>query len=187
MNPLQALMQLLGGSGGGAPGMPGAAPGGAGAGGGQNLAQILPMLLNLISSMGAGSYGQKQIGQMNNIYGQQQQAANLAMNPTALGNRAANAAAPINKELAYSTTKAADAATAGNGVAQSPGAVASGRAAALAPYAQQNLEMGQSDAQFGFPYQFARTPNDYTSLLKELNQYGQNSTYSLPGGIGGTP
>ena len=47
--------------------------------------------------------------------------------------------------------------------------------------------MGQSDAQFGFPYQFARTPNDYTSLLKELNQYGQNSTYSLPGGIGGTP
>lgn len=179
MNPLQALMQLLGGAGGGTPG----AAGGAASGGGQSLAQILPMLLNLLSSLGAGSYGQKQLGQMNNIYGTQQNAANLAMNPAALARRTVAATLPINKELAYSVTQAADAATAGKGMSQSPGAVASGEAAALAPYAQQNLQMGQADAQFGFPYAFARTPMDYTSLLNQLNQYGQNSTYSLPQGV----
>jgi hypothetical protein len=161
----------------------GAAGGAAGGGGQPNLSQILPQILNMISSMGAGSYGQEQLGNMSNLFNQQQKAAQLALNPAALAKRTLAYTQPINKQLAYSVTQAADAATAGRGMAQAPGAVASGEAAALAPYAQQNLQMGQQAAEFGFPYQFAGQSPDYLSILKQLNEYGQGSTYSLPQGM----
>ena len=166
--------------------MPGASGGGTpGAGGGipANIMQLLPAILNVLSTLGAGSYGQKQLGQMNQIFNSQQNAEGVAMNPAALARRTAMATLPINQQLAYSVTKAADAGTAGRGMAQSPGAVASGEASALAPYAEQNLQMGAQDAQFGFPYAFARQPEDFLGLLNQLNQYGRNSTYSLPQGV----
>jgi hypothetical protein len=47
--------------------------------------------------------------------------------------------------------------------------------------------MGQQDAQFGFPYQFATQAPDYLSILRQLQQYGSAGSFSLPTGAPGAP
>lgn len=183
MDPLQMLMQLLGVTGGTA--APTASPS-QGSGLGSTISAVSPILqkiLSLLSATGAGIYGQDELENLRRTFAQQQQAAQLALNPGALAKRTVMATLPLDKKLAYTVTQAADAATAGRGMSQSPGAVASAEASALAPYAQQNLLLGHQDAQFGFPYQYATQNPDYLSVLNQLNQYGRNSTYSLPGNI----
>lgn len=183
MDWMQLLMSL-------APmlGQLGSSAGGA-QGGQQNiLAQLGPLLQKLmagLSASGAGQYGTQELQNLQQLFQQQQNAARIGMNPAALARRTVAGTVPINKALAYNTEQAADAATAGNGMAQSPGAVAAGRTAALAPYEEQNLQMGQQNAQFGFPYQFATQSPDYLSVLSQLQQYGSNAAFSLPSGAPG--
>lgn len=177
----------------GVPSAPGS-PGGAGTPGSPGLLSTLvssglnlQQILQIISALGGANLGTDEINQLKQLYAQQQRAASIAMNPAALARRAARATLPLNKELAYTVTNAADAATANRGMAQAPGAVASGEAAALAPYAQQNLRMGANFAEFGLPTGGFGTPNvpDYMSVLAELNNFGRGTgggAYSLPAG-----
>lgn len=174
-----------------APGQPGMAgtPGlaglltGSGTAGGGAPGGNLAMIMQLLTALGGGYYGSKQLSDLQTLFEQQQSAAQKAMNPVFLARRAAKATAPLNAELAYVVNQAADLGSAGRGMAQSPGAVASARAQALAPYAQKNLELGTQLATFGFPYQYATQAPDYTSVLNELNQMGRNTTFSLPSGV----
>lgn len=187
MDWMQLLAQLAAGLGGnpgatGGPGVPGSTPGQTI---GSNVSPILQRVMALISSYGAGQYGTQELQNLQQLFQQQQRAAGIAFNPAAMAARTVAGTVPINKELAYTVGQAADANTASNGMFQSPGAVASGRAAALAPYAEQNLQMGQQNAQVGLPYQFATQSPDFLSVLKELQQYGSGSTFSLPAGAPG--
>src|ERR1019366_8340718 len=90
--------------------------------GGINLQQIL----QLITALGGANMGTEQINMLKQLFAQQQRGAATAMNPAALARRTVGATLPRNRELAYSVTGAADAATAGRGMGSSPGAVASG-------------------------------------------------------------
>lgn len=188
---------LLAGPGGtmtgvpGAPGTPGAAGTPAAPGLVSSLAaKGLPIqqILQIISALGGANLGTDEINQLKQLYAQQQNAARIAQNPMALAKRAAHATLPINKELAYTVDSAADANSANAGMAQSPGAVASARAQALAPLAESNVQMGAQMSEFGLPTGGFGAPNvpDYMSVLRELNQFGQGTgggTYSLPSGI----
>ena len=175
---LGVIKSLLSGtSGGGSPGGTGGTPGLAG---GINLQQILA----LITALGGGQYGSQELNAIKALYQQQQLAAQRAMNAKQISARGAAATLPINKELAYTTDAAADANSANAGLAQSPGAVAAARAGALAPLAEQNVQVGQENARFGFPYQFQTQAPDYLSVLQQLNTLGRNTgPYSLPGAV----
>jgi hypothetical protein len=160
-------------------GVPGAAgtPAKPGALSGLNIQQILA----IVSALGAGNYGSMQLNDAQSAYQQQQQAIARAMNAAGISGRAAKATLPLNKELAYTVNNAADAGTANQGMGQSPGAVAAARAGALAPYAQQNLAMGNANANVGLDMPFQLQPPDYTSILSELNSLGKSTgPYSLP-------
>ncbi len=138
--------------------------GGAGiAGSGINLQTIL----QLITALGGANMGSEQINMLKQLFARQQQAAQLAQNPAAIAARGAMATQPINRELAYVTNNAADAGSANSGMSQAPGAVAAGRAAALAPIAQQNVALGQQDATFGLPAGGFGAPSvpDFLSIL----------------------
>lgn len=167
----------------GAGGMP-TAGGGSGAPGvgGIGLSQIL----QLLSALGSAGYGTKELEAIQTLFQNQQRAAANAMNASKISERGAAATLPINRELAYTVDQAADANSANAGMAQSPGAVAAARAQALAPFAQQNLEMGMENARFGFPFQWQTQPPNYLSVLGQLNQLGLGSggggTFSLPAG-----
>jgi len=172
----------------GSPGTPGALSSLASGAGASGI--NLQTILQLITAMGGANMSTEQINMLKQLYAQQQRAAQIAMNPAALARRTANATLPINRELAYTVNSAADANSANMGMSQAPGAVAGARAAALAPYAQRNLEMGNQMAEFGLPGGGFGAPNppDLLSILKQLNQFGTSTgggggTYSLPAGI----
>lgn len=140
-------------------------------------------ILGLITALSNAGYGTEELNQLANIFAQQQRATNIGMNPVALANRAARATLPINRELAYQVTNAADQATAGRGMGQSAGAIASGEAAALAPYAQQNLQLGADFATRGLNMPFQLQNPDYLSILGQLQNLGRGgggATFGLP-------
>jgi hypothetical protein len=136
----------------------------------------------------------------------QRQAALTAMNPTLMGQRAAAATQPINARLASDVIAAADAKTAGRGMAQAPGAVAGAEASALAPFAQQNLQIGANLASnFGpatslptasgapplvdtlqglqsFTPSTVNAPPDMLSILNQLRNFA-SGPYTLPQGV----
>lgn len=213
MNPdeLQALLDMISSvnpAAGASPGLasaPVAAPGGGGAGGGLGSTLLtlllgsgggtaggtpgllsgdtLQQVLALITALGGGQYGADQLNALKNIYQQQQKTAAMAMNPALLSKRALEATLPLNRNLQYQLTSAGEAAAANAGMGQSPGAVAGAVAREFAPYAEQNLQLGEQNATFGFPFQFARRAPDYISVLNELNSLGKNSgPYALPAG-----
>lgn len=172
MDPLQALIAWLTGQGGGA-------AGGANPLGGINLQQIL----QLISAIGGAGYGNQQLNAIQQLFQQQQNAARLALNPAALSRRALQATLPLNRNLQYQLTQTGEAAAANAGMGQSPGAVAGAVAREFAPYQEQNLQLGEQNATFGFPAQFATQSPDFLSVLNELNTLGRNTgggAYSLP-------
>ena len=152
--------------------------------GGLAAGMAYPTTLALITALGGGQYGSQELNAIKALYQQQQLAAQRAMNAKQISARGAAATLPINKELAYTTDAAADANSANAGLAQSPGAVAAARAGALAPLAEQNVQVGQENARFGFPYQFQTQAPDYLSVLQQLNTLGRNTgPYSLPGAV----
>jgi len=194
----QWLMGLLGsgggGSGGGSPmggsispagaasfmaggGAPTATPG---AGGGFTLQQLLAWLPQLVTAGGGAYYGMNQLQQLQRVFDQQQQNNQIAMNPMAMAARVNAATPPINRQLAYAVNQASNAGTAENGMGQSPGAVAAGQASALAPYGEQNLQIGENLAEFGFPFEANQKPPDYLSVLSQLQNLGRGIT-GLPG------
>ena len=194
MDIWQLIQQFLSGGGGGYPqpyapaggqygtftpggGGAGVGTAGGGAGGDPNW---LALIGQLLTAGGGAYYGNQQLQNLSNIYKQQQQDAQIAMNPQMMAARVAAATPQLNSQLAYTVNQAADLGTAGRGMAQAPGAVAAGRAEALAPYAQQNQELGAQLAEFGFPYAFSQQPPNYLSVLQQLQNYGQTST-GLPG------
>lgn len=151
--------------------------------GGATGANPLQTILQLITALGGGQYGSDQLNALQTIYKQQQHAAALAMNPSAMAQRTLAGTLPLNRQLQYNLTQQGEAAAANAGMAQSPGAVASAVSREFAPYAEQNLQLGQQNAQFGFPYAFGVQSPDYISVLNELNTLGKNSgggAYSLP-------
>jgi hypothetical protein len=199
---LQQLMQLFAGSPavagppspGGAPGA--GQPGGAGTAGLLSNGNWLQQILNLVQAGGGASYGSSELNALQQIYAMQRQAANMALgiHPGNLGVQAARMATPLNKQLAYQVTSAADQNSALNGMAQAPGAVASGEAAALAPYVQQNLQTGANLATDANQLALSRlSPSfmlqspDYLSILKQLGDLGQSQTFSAPSGTPGAP
>lgn len=168
---------VSGTSGGGSPGGTGGTPG---MPGGINLQQIL----SLITALGGGQYGSQQLNALKALYQQQQMAAQRAMNAKQIAARGVAATVPLTKAQTYFGTQAADANATNAGMGESPGATASAVSRELMPLYEQNLEMGNQNAQFGFPYQFQTQAPDYTAVLNELNGLGRaTGPFSLPGAI----
>jgi hypothetical protein len=146
----------------------------------------LNVLMQIQQAMGASQYGSSQLDMMKKIQGLQMMAAQraMAMTPQMLARNAIRDTLPINRQLAYQVGQAEDANLAGRGMSQSPGATAAGQAAALAPYAQQNQQMGLETAMGGAQLQqnalqmpFALQSPDYLQTLNELSTLGQNSAF----------
>ena len=174
-----------------------AGAGGGGAGGMGWVQALINLLLSGSTAYGAGQYGSQTLNNQKQLYDQQQQAIRMALGLRTgnLAQQAANNAMPLDRRLAYIVSQAADQGTAQRGMSQSPGAVAAGEATALAPYAEQNLQLGAGLAQAGnqlalekLGIPFAGSPPDYLSVLDQLSKLGFNSagTYGLPSGAPGT-
>lgn len=144
----------------------------------------IQQILSLITALGGGQYGSEQLNAMKALYQQQQMAAQRAMNAKQIAARGVAATVPLTKAQTYFGTQAADANAVNAGMGESPGATASAVSRELAPLYQENLAMGNQNAQFGFPYQFETSPPDYTAVLNELNTLGRNTgPYGLPSGV----
>lgn len=149
-------------------------------------ANWLNLLTQIQQGYGASQYGSNQLEMMKKIQALQMMAAQRAMafNPARLAQNAIRDTLPINRQLAYQVGQAEDANLAAKGMSQAPGATAAGQAAALAPYAQQNQEMGQRMAlagaqigQNGLQFPFSMSSPDYLQTLNELGTLGQNSAF----------
>jgi hypothetical protein len=193
---LQQLMSLINGGGGGptsgttASGAPfqtagmsaNVPPGGASpSGGGLNLQTIL----SLLTALGGGVYGMQELKDKQRLYEEQRANAALAMNPSALAKRTEAATIPLNRQLTYAISKPVESEIARSGMAQAPGATASALGSAIAPFAQQNQQLGAQMAEFGFPYVQNLQSPDYLRVLEQLNQFGRGSTFSAPSGTPG--
>ena len=191
---LQQLYQLagplFGGMSGGAPSM-GAVTGGGASGGGGGAGGWIQALINLLLSgstaYGAGKYGSSELNSQQQLQQLQMQAIRQAMGLRTgnLAQQTAQNTLPLDRRLAYTVSQAADQGTALRGMSQSPGAVAAGEATALAPYAEQNLQLGGNLALAGnqlaldklqFPFK-GSTP-DYLTILGQLGQLGSGSAVS---------
>lgn len=194
---LQALMGFLGKGAGSLLGIPtsGTTPSGGSfttagmsgsgnpTGGGMNIQSIL----SLLTALGGGYEGMTQLKAMQRLYEEQRANAALAMSPTALARRTALATAPLNNQLTYAIKQPVDSGIAQRGMTQAPGAIASAETSAIAPFAQQNQQLGAQMAEFGFPYvQNLAVPN-YLDVLKQLNTFGRESSFSAPAGTPGAP
>jgi hypothetical protein len=190
---LQALMGFLGkgtsapgggigyGSAGGFGGGFANSGGGGGGMGGMNMQSIL----SLLTALGGGYEGMTQLKAMQRLYEEQRTNAAQAMNPAALARRTEAATLPLNRQLAYATERPVESRLAQQGMGQAPGAVASAETSAIAPYAQQNQQTGAQMAEFGFPYvQNLQVPN-YLDVLKQLNSFGRESSFTAPAGTPG--
>lgn len=149
-------------------------------GGGGSSQSIIQMLTQLLTAGGGAYYGMNELQQLQRVFDQQQQNNQIAMNPKAMAARVAAATPPINRQLAYAVNQASNAGTAENGMGQSPGAVASAQASALAPFGEQNLQIGENLAEFGFPFEANQQAPNYLSVLGQLQSLGRGST-GLPG------
>jgi len=108
--------------------------GGAGAGGAQGL------LGQLMTLLGAGG----QLGAEGQVFGQQEQAAQTGLNPTAIAGGINQLTKPLSRQLINSVTRATAPGIAGRGLATSPGMSQEITAEALAPYELQEQSLAQN-------------------------------------------
>ena len=90
--------------------------------------------------------GQKGISAVQKPFNQEQEAANIGMNPTLLMQRIKAMTQPLSQQLIKSVTRATTPEIAEAGLAQSPGMSQQITAEALAPYELQEQQMGQQAA-----------------------------------------
>jgi hypothetical protein len=118
-------------------GTPGSSPTGAPATGG-GMDDIYGLLMALAGRQGINAVQQP--------YQQQQQAANIGMNPALLTRRINALTQPMSQQLIKSVTRATNPGIAEAGLATSPGMSKQITAEALAPYELQEQQMGQNAA-----------------------------------------